>query len=266
MKNIIDHFEKYFEIIYANTPNLLSECRKLRYQTFCVEKEYLDMGLESNSHEIDEYDTRSAHSLIRHKDTGIYAATVRIVLPSIANPVADYPIETHLSGRSLSEYQKLMQAPRKNVAEISRFIISRDFRQRMGEINVIHGLGNDFGMLTPKIQRQFVAQISLGLFKAIVQMSKAHRIFYWLALMEPSLIRLLARIGVHFNHLSSSINMCGARHVCFENSAEVLLGGRRQRPDIWGFVTNNGECTLPELMKQSTNYDKSGSFIERAIL
>jgi len=99
-------------------------------------------------------------------------------------------------------------------------------------------------MLSPKMKRQFAAQISLGLFKAIVQMSATHNIHYWLALMEPRLIRLLARVGIHFNHLSNAIKFFGDRHVCFEDAGEILLGIRRQRPDIWEFITDDGKNNL----------------------
>jgi len=252
MESIVDHFEKYFEIIYADTPELLNECRRLRYQTFCIEKHYIARDLHDNSYEVDEFDFRSANSLILHKDSGIYAATVRLILPSIQNIDAQFPMETHLTGNCLVEYNRLMRAPRENLAEISRFLISRDFRQRIGENNSVHGLSSDFGMLSTKVKRQFAAQISLGLFKAIVKMSAMHNIYYWLALMEPGFIRLLSRIGVCFNHLSESINMRGDRHVCFENSAEILLGGQRQRPDIWEFVTDGGHTHLPHMLERSS--------------
>lgn len=247
MEGIIEHFEKYFEVIDVNTPQLLEECRKLRYQTFCLEKHYFDASDSFSASETDKYDSQSAHSLILHKESGMYAATVRLVLPDPKDPSTPFPMECYLPTNCRNEYHKLMNAPREHLGEISRFMISKTFRQRIGEDTSIHGIGSDFGMLPPRMKRQFAAQISLGLFKAIVQMSAKHNIRYWLALMESSLIRLLARIGVHFKHLSNRINVCGSRHVCFENSSEILLGGRRQRPDIWAFATNNGEISIPHL-------------------
>ena len=244
MRNIINHFDRYFQIVPANTQQLLEECHKLRYQVFCIENHYLSDIENKNASEFDVYDDRAVHSLILHKETGLYAATVRLVLSSENRRSNTFPIECHLTPGCRSEYDRLVCAPIVQTAEISRLLISKHFRQRIGESDLIHGIGNDFGMLSPKIKRQFTAQISLGLFKAIVQMSAKEDIYYWLALMEPQLIRLLARIGIHFNHLSESIKYCGDRHICFENAGEVLLGIRRQRPDIWAFITSNGLNTL----------------------
>ncbi len=244
MQRIISHFEKYFQIIPATTPELLAECHKLRYQVLCIENHYLSEEEHKNAREADEYDARSAHSLILHKDTGIYAATVRLVLPEYNNITQLFPMESYLTPSCKQEYDSLMHAPRQQLAEISRFMISKHFRQRVGETEATHGLSNDFGLLSPKMKRQFAAQISLGLFKAIVEMSARHDVHYWLALMEPRLIRLLARVGIHFNHLSEGIKFFGDRSVCFENASEVLLGIRRQRPDIWEFITEDGINSL----------------------
>ena len=249
MDRLISHFEKYFDVIPATSPELLHECRKLRYQVLCIENHYLEE--DSNAYEMDEFDNRSAHSLILHKDSGIYAATVRMVLPSQTNILDDFPMESYLPAGCRVEYDNLMHAPRMHLGEISRFMISKHFRQRIGEDNTPDGLGDDFGLLPPKVKRQFAAQISLGLFKAIFQMSAKHDIQFWLALMEHRLIRLLARIGVHFNHLSDSIKFFGTRHVCFENANEILLGIHRQRPDIWDFLTENGLLSLKKTSKPS---------------
>jgi len=258
MYNIIDHFERYFKIVSANTPELVQECHKLRYQVFCVENHYLTDNEYEDFAEIDEFDHRSTHKLILHKESGLYAATVRLVLPHPQVELSTYPIESHLTASCRQEYDRLMTAPRKQVAEISRLLISKHFRQRIGEDKIVHGINNDFGMLAPKPKRQFTAEISIGLFKAIVQMSAEQNMGYWLALMEPQLIRLLARIGIHFNHLSESIKYCGKRHVCFENAAEVLRGIQRQRPDIWTFITENGRYTLQQ--KNAERHHRQASY------
>jgi len=245
--HLINHFDRYFQIVPANTPELLLECHKLRFQVFCVENNYLSDNAYERGSEVDEYDERSVHSLILHKDSGVYAATVRLVLPTHKKSIDHYPMESHLSPGCRQEYNRLMNAPRDQLAEISRLLVSKHFRQRLGESDTIDGLAQDFGILSAKMKRQLNAQISLGLFKAIVQMSAKEDIFYWIAMMEPRLIRLLARIGIHFNHLSTSIKYCGDRHICFENGNEVLLGIKRQRPDIWEFITDSGgnSLTLP---------------------
>ncbi len=247
MSDIIHHFETHFKIVFADTPLLIQECHKLRYQAYCVEKGYVtDNSIDT--FEIDEYDTHALHCLILHKHSDTYAATIRLILPT-KNVNVHFPLEAQLTPSCLTQYDMLVTAPREQIAEVSRLVISRSFRQRTGEKTAIHGLGNDFGMLPPKQKREFTAQISLGLFKAIYQLSTKHNINYWLALMEPQLIRLLSRIGIHFSHLSEHIQYYGNRLVCFENINELAEGVRRQRPDIWDFFADDGlhenEIALP---------------------
>src|SRR5699024_10093624 len=78
---LIDVFSNYFEIIPANTPQLLDAVYQLRYQVYCVETGFEDPKLYPQQLEMDEFDRYSVHSLLRHRQTGIYAGTVRLLLP-----------------------------------------------------------------------------------------------------------------------------------------------------------------------------------------
>ncbi|MGH8567684.1 MAG: GNAT family N-acyltransferase, partial [Gammaproteobacteria bacterium] len=95
--DLLTHFRKYFEILRADTPDLLEEAFRLRYEVYCGEGclpgfdplDYPD-GLERD---IYDYEHRSVHCLLRHRSTGSNAGTVRLVLADPVQPDAPFPIE-----------------------------------------------------------------------------------------------------------------------------------------------------------------------------
>ena len=93
--DLLTHFTKYFEILQADTPALLEEAFRLRYQVYCREGllpgfdplDYPD-GLERD---IYDYEHRSVHCLLRHRPTGSNAGTVRLVLADPVRPDSAIP-------------------------------------------------------------------------------------------------------------------------------------------------------------------------------
>jgi hypothetical protein len=65
VKNIYTEFSKHFEIIDVNTPELVRETFRLRYQTMCVEHGFLNTSAYPDDMERDEHDDRSASVIIR---------------------------------------------------------------------------------------------------------------------------------------------------------------------------------------------------------
>ena len=88
--DLITAFNEYFELIHADTDALRMQVYQLRYQVYVLET-----GFESEADclrghdesgkpihwEMDEFDNRSDHYLLRHRRTGVYAATARLILP-----------------------------------------------------------------------------------------------------------------------------------------------------------------------------------------
>lgn len=74
MNDIEAAFHQYFEIIDADTPELLKTVFDLRYRILCVHNTFPNFsGSEfPDGLEQDEYDYRSVHILLRHKPSGIY--------------------------------------------------------------------------------------------------------------------------------------------------------------------------------------------------
>ena len=237
-----DSFLEYFQVKTGNAPEVLDESLKLRYQVYCLEQAFEDAARFPDRLERDEYDTRSAHSIVHHHHTGLTAASVRLVLPDPENFYNLFPIEEHCA-TSLTQARTQVEAlPRGTLGEISRFAISKEFKRRVGEKGTVDGIGPDLKAYPQPgpTGRRVIPHLILGLFLAIVQMSKEHGITHWYAVMDRSLLRLLAKFGIHFNTLGDPVNYHGVRQPCFGPVDEVLAGIWRTNFEVWQLITDDG--------------------------
>ncbi|QQS53684.1 MAG: PEP-CTERM/exosortase system-associated acyltransferase [Candidatus Competibacteraceae bacterium] len=247
--NLIFLFNKYFEIISADTQEHLQKCWRLRYQVYCLEAkipgfhpEHYSEGLER-----DRYDEHSVHSLIVHRPSGSIAGTVRVILPMPRNLDARFPVEEYAGNAFYPDNLSLKNLNRSRLGEISRLIIAPEFRMRKGEtlskLGIAEsaeypaGKGQDSG---EKMQRRHFPHTILGLFIAIVRMSAKHNLTYWYAGMEPVCARLLQTFGIRFAPISPVIDYYGSCRSYLGNISDVLKEVYRTNPEIWVLLTNDG--------------------------
>lgn len=233
---LVELYDRYFEVVPADTAERRDEAYRLRHQVYCVENPFENPAEHLDGRERDEYDERSVHSLLIHRPTGALAGTVRLVLPQ---PGRHLPVR-HVCQHPLLSNQQVM--PPKTTAEISRFAVSKQFRRRATD-----KLGVDYALLErcpppSSFDRRLIPHITLGLMKAIVQMSWEHEITHWSAVMEPALLRLIGRLGIDFSPLGPLVDYHGMRQPCHGDAAEVLAGIKRQRRDVWELITDGGRC------------------------
>jgi N-acyl amino acid synthase of PEP-CTERM/exosortase system len=242
-QNLQDLFYKYFEVLTdTDTPDVVDEAQKLRYQVYCKETGFEDASQFPDEKEVDSYDSRSVHSIIRHRETGIVAATVRLVLPNTSDPGQSYPIEEHCSQSFEKAGLNKDDLPRNTLAELSRFGISKDFKRRLGEAGTLAGVGPDADAYS-KVRSnsvRLIPHLSLGLFAAIVRMSTENYITHWYAVMEPSLLRLLTRFGISFMPIGGVVDYHGQRQPVYGCANDILEGMWKERLDVWELVTGNG--------------------------
>jgi N-acyl amino acid synthase of PEP-CTERM/exosortase system len=236
MKDVWQDFEYYFEIVPARSTDLLVASQALRYQVYCVEHSFLDARNYPNQLERDAYDDRSVHAVLRHRQSGITAATVRLVLADQELPSRPFPIEKFSMLRRTSRDNR-WRVPRRCLGEISRFAVSKEFRRRLHEAQTSHGLSSTLDGDAGDGGRRTYPHIAVGLFKAILAMSTEHEVTHWYAVMEPSLLRLLGRFGIAFTPVGPLVDYHGTRQPCIAVADDVLSSLRRQRPEIWDFVT-----------------------------
>lgn len=232
-------FSEYFDVITADTPELQEEVYRLRYQVYCLETKFEDAACFPDQMERDEFDKRSVHGLLKHKRSGIYAGTVRLVLTEPAkltslplHGVADHPL-----------FCDDTRFPPSSVVEVSRFAISKSFRRRLDEFQSPSAAGS----LDLERERRYREQenkilphIVLGLFIAMVKISREIGVTTWFCVMERALLRLLKRYSLYFEPVGPTVEHHGERQPCFANIEEFLERAKTEQPDIWTLITSNG--------------------------
>lgn len=244
--DLVTHFRQYFEIVPADTPDLLEHAFRLRYQVYCQEGclpgfdplDYPD-GLERD---IYDYEHRSVHCLLRHRPTGTNAGTVRLVLADPVQPDAPFPIEGAAGEHIDRDYLTKFCAARGTIAECSRFILAKQFRSRRGEQQWPDGLaeeGRDTGRRSD--ERRVLPHPVLGLIKAAMIMSWERQVSYWYTAMEPRLDRRLRQFGLVLRPVSPPVEYHGPVRAHGGFLPEVFANMHQQRPEVWCLLTENGK-------------------------
>ncbi len=244
--DLIAALNQFFELVHADNDELRMQVYLLRYQVYVLETGFeTDSDCHSGTDcegktilwEQDVFDERSDHYLLRHRRTGVFAATARLILPSPIDVQAPYPIELHCP---LDERVSDL-AIRARLGEISRFAVSKVFKRRIGEIGSLAGVADDVEIYFEEDERRVLPHISLGLFAAVMRMVHEHRITHCYAVMEPALLRLLGRFGMVFNRIGPDVDYHGIRVPCVTTAEEALPSIKQVAPSVWDLITNRGE-------------------------
>lgn len=235
-KEIIEGFKQYFDMVFASTEQLKNEVYQLRYQVYCIETKFerpedFPAGLE-----IDESDQFSAHYLIKHHSRG-YAATTRLVLPDMDSLTRKFPIEEHCD---ITNHEVMNKIPRQHLAEVSRFCVSKEFKQRKGESGTLTGVSSEHDDYFSDDERRVFPHITLALIACLVKMSQEHEIYHWYAVMEPSLLRFLKRLGIVFTNIGPLADYHGERQPCVITVSEMLAGVFDKNRQVWDLLTDRG--------------------------
>ena len=223
-------FPFIFKSAIAETDDERAACFRTRYQVYCIDNRFEDANDNPGNLETDAYDPRAVHSLLTHRATGTAVGTVRLVLPRADGQRCSLPMQ-QLAGAAASD--ALAPFPIDRCAEISRFAILKSF----------HGYTPTDGpeaALSPQEWRRLLVHLPLGLVKCCIEMSVREGITHWAAVMEPSLLRLLRRFGIHMEPLGSMVEHHGRRQPCWTHVDSLLNRVRHERPDVWAFLTDEG--------------------------
>jgi len=257
-KNIVELFLEYFEMVPATTDTLKYEAYGLRYQVYCLETRFLNPNDFPDGLEKDEYDHSAEHFLIRHRKTGAYAATARLILPNPNCPGWVFPIE-RLS--RLECLELLHKVPRNRLAEASRFCVSRDFKRRRGEAGTTTGLESQSlrDILAASLdERRVLPHITVALIACVVRMSAHHGITHWYGFMETSLIRLFRSLGMCWTVLGPVTDFHGARQPCIIEISEYLDRVKQRNSQLWDMLTDFGRFWRDDVQAVTGNQASEG--------
>jgi len=221
----LERFNTYFELVSASTRDLIETAFALRYQVYCLEREFEDPTQKPDGLETDHYDHHAVHSLVIHRPQSEAIGTARLILPQAR--AGSLPIQKLLKKNGLKSTDYF---PNDAVAEISRFAISKEFRRRNSDTAPGAVKGERHSNLP-----------CLGLIQMLVRQSLELGVEYWGAVMEPQLLRMLALMGVRFEPIGPMVSYHGLRQPSYCHLPLMLRTLALTRPESWSVVTNNGE-------------------------
>jgi N-acyl amino acid synthase of PEP-CTERM/exosortase system len=209
-EQLLRYFNRHFHADVARNESDRQAAYQLRYQVYCDERQYEDSQRFPDGQETDRYDVRSVQMLVRHRAGGTPLGVVRLILPDWSAPGWPFPFQ-EVCSRGLGEPGAGRCRPLyQNAAEVSRFAVSRtavdaaenSFAQRIWDAAVGEEGRN---------RSQFSRSVALGLIGLLFAASAEHGIDYWYAMMESSLSRHLARLGIDFRPIGPAVEHRGLR-------------------------------------------------------
>jgi len=247
MNDIEAAFHQYFEIVDADTPELLEAVFNLRFRILCVHNTFPDFSRSKFPDELesDEYDSHSVHFLLRHRPSGTFIGTTRLILPHPQDPESKFPTERHTQffpGFTLSP------SIRKHTAEISRFAILSDFFKRKSEHYTLAGPVDiptqPAGTLH---ERRRFPHPMLGLAVGVIQLCAKYNIHHWLSSMDPALNKLLGFYSLQLTPVGPSTDYHGSRTPYYACLFDVLDRMYQNHRAIWELVTDHGNIWPADL-------------------
>lgn len=242
-KHLVESFEEYFEVLLADTDELKNAVYRLRYEVFCMETGVWDPSGFPDGKESDEFDSRSEHCLIRHRKSGSFAASTRLVLPDSSNLDRPFPMETLCSSPFANS---LNEIPRSSIAEISRFCIAPQFKRRHGEYGSAIGDGR-FIMDDYKpcaAERRAWPHLTLGLIACLnrIVINHGYNSLHLYSFIEPSFFRLLNILGIYFTPIGASIQYHGKIRIpCIIKFPDYLENVKSKNIEVWDMLTDYGK-------------------------
>lgn len=236
-------------IVLDHVPHLLEESYGLRYQVYCVERQFLPAEKYPDQLEVDGFDRYSVHIGVLNLQREV-VATARLVemsgegLPGFAH-CSIHPDELPL------------ESPSRRIVEVSRLSVSRAYNRRAGD--------DFFSLQGPtrradRAERRGGGEIVMTLYKALYQESKRRRYTHWLAATERSLQRLVARYGFPFRQIGPETEYYGVVAPYLMDLSEfdrVIAGGRR--PLLREFLVGLAPEFQPESHHAATEEHDDGA-------
>ena len=221
-------YDSYFDVIRADAPALLDRVYQIRYQVYCVENPFEDPMQNIGEREVDAHDERAAHLLLVHRKTGVAAGTARVIFPDTSSR-RPLPIERIIDSDGRRLFRRL---PWQTTGEVSRFAISKAFRQRHGEDRYADtgwGTTSQSGLA----ERRAMPFITFGLMRGIIGICLERDITHLTAVMEPPLIRLLKRFGLDFQPVGGLVEYHGVRQPCAAGVYDLIESARSKGGPLW---------------------------------
>lgn len=232
---LVSRFEETYEVLMADTPELLDEVYRLRFHVLCIQEKGPGLFAEDypDGRETDEYDQQAVHCLLRHRPTGKPVGTARLILTYSGNSGSLLPIERDLADTFYPHVLDPRTLPRGTVAEISRLIITRAFWSE-GRLRKTVDAADAFDIHTHKIHP------ILGIIVGLNQLAVENGVRHLFGIMKPSLVRMIAPFGLRFHPLGPIVNYHGLRQPHMAIMDEMRTEVTEHSSDLFDIITQRG--------------------------
>lgn len=189
----LSHMNRFFGLRIDPHPELLEQSYALRYEAYCLDEQFLDPAVYPDKIETDEFDDRSIHLAVMHKQNHLLTATARII--RTAGDLCSLPMYRYCEVDS----QVHRRLNRCRVGEVSRLIASRSAFAACSASQA----------RPDRASSQERLSAVLVLYKNIYQTSRREGITHLVAAMELSLQRLFRKFRFPFHQIGPQTDYYG---------------------------------------------------------
>lgn len=241
----VDHVNRQIFRSYGagETHKIPREIFKLRYDVYCVEREFVSPDTAVDGLERDDFDDCSTHIGAYTMDEAL-VGTVRLVRPP---PRRGFPFVPHCSA-----FPDIILPPHEECGEISRLVVKRTHRRARGD-SVLGIPGFQGGSETaagplPHVEserRDRSPMLLLGMYRELFRVSRAHGVRFWFAAMERSLARSLAKLGFPVAPIGPVADYYGAVTLYLFDLAALLARLEQANPMLGAWFSETPSLLLP---------------------
>ncbi|MAD75275.1 MAG: GNAT family N-acetyltransferase [Rheinheimera sp.] len=208
----LSDFSAFFQASQALSHQQKNNVFRLRHKVYCEELSFEPPRASGLEH--DDDDQRALHCALAEVQSGEIAATVRLI--HCEQDPGPLPIEKFYAGRFTTPHLIPQCFPRENVCEISRLAVAAQFRRRLKDASA-----KDLPALS-SAKQPFHRYIAIGLYLMATAMCLEKGYYHGFVSIEPSLARILQRIGINFTQIGEAIDFNGKRAPYYLDGREVI--------------------------------------------
>lgn len=237
-------YNRTFQLVKADTPELKGKAFRLRYQVYCEEYGYLEPAEFGAYVETDAFDDRAVHYLLIHKQSNETVGTVRVVMPNDERPGESFPMQSLCDHPLLKFDSRALQ-----LCEISQFCMAPRFRRRPLDGKLLASYhdqdtmeGYTEGNVT--VVRRRIAYPQAALMRGAFEAALEARIMDCVWMVEPKHLWSLNKIGFSYRVLGPHSDYCGGLQPVIFNIKTVLDTMQRKAPHCWDIVSDGGRLQV----------------------
>jgi N-acyl amino acid synthase of PEP-CTERM/exosortase system len=223
------------ETLLDNTCDL-NQSFRLRYRVYCEEMQFLPAEAYPDGLETDSYDSKSLH-FGSFNTQGVIVGAVRLVH---GDSIRDLPMQSHCP---LYPHEQACLDRFSDFVEISRLVVSRDYRRRAGDGQ--YGLvgaaaaNRDASPVTPLERRSNTPPTVVRLYRAMYHALKRRGIDHVVASMEWTLYRTARALRIPFREIGPESDYYGPVRPFYLRLEELDVQLNAMNPGLLQYFNDN---------------------------